>query len=308
MITDNVIRDNESAFEHGCGIRLSFKSHAIIINNLIHGNVNTHASGRGGGIYVGKKSTPEIINNTIALNACSGATGKGGGIACEEEASAVIDNTIIRDNAAPLGEELWLGGSAQVSLSHCSLRDAQNAIVVESGGALQWKGGCIFSDPRFIDPATGDFSLSRRSPCINRGDDDKAPDHDIDGDPRPFMGSSDMGADEFVGVHLLANDAFTLSEVTGGILHFDLDGGIENKGRYYPILGSMSGTAPGTPLPGGGEMLHLNWDAFTNEVAHANYPDSIQFTGFFDILDGMGQGKATFGGTGPATGLAGQTL
>ncbi len=59
----------------------------------------------------------------------------------------------------------------------------------------------IDSDPLFVDPTTGDYHLAEGSPSIDTGTDDtiaypNLPIDDIDGDPRPYGVSYDMGADE----------------------------------------------------------------------------------------------------------------
>jgi hypothetical protein len=47
--------------------------------------------------------------------------------------------------------------------------------------------------------SAGDFHLAKGSPGIDMGQDDPEVTVDIDGDPRPTLGTaSDMGADEFV--------------------------------------------------------------------------------------------------------------
>jgi hypothetical protein len=65
-------------------------------------------------------------------------------------------------------------------------------------------------------------------------------------------------------------------------------------GRNYLIYGSVSGTAPGTPLPGGKKSLPINWDQFTNIVADLNYPDSVVFVNFYGLLDAGGNATASF--------------
>ena len=50
-----------------------------------------------------------------------------------------------------------------------------------------FEGTCAF------DP---DFHLLAGSPCIDRGTPEEAPDHDLDGDPRPQGAAVDVGADE----------------------------------------------------------------------------------------------------------------
>ena len=70
--------------------------------------------------------------------------------------------------------------------------------------------GNIDADPRFRDPANGDFHLLRTSPCIDAGTNDapNLPDCDFEGDPRVMDGNRDgiavvdMGVDEVYGYAL----------------------------------------------------------------------------------------------------------
>lgn len=55
--------------------------------------------------------------------------------------------------------------------------------------------GNIDADPRFVDPANGDYRLQRGSPCIESGTDTGLT-HDFDGNFRP-VGDYDMGAFEY---------------------------------------------------------------------------------------------------------------
>jgi hypothetical protein len=73
----------------------------------------------------------------------------------------------------------------------------------------------------------------------------------------------------------------------GGQVTFYLDAGELNKNRYFGIFASLSGSTPGTALPGG-EILPINWDWFSNLMmtmaftGHPNVP-------FFDFLDNAGK-------------------
>jgi hypothetical protein len=91
-------------------------------------------------------------------------------------------------------------------------------------------------------------------------------------------------------------DAYTLSAASGGAVNFSLDAGATNGNRPYLLLGSLSGTEPGTPLPGGA-VLPLNWDIFTSWIAGSlTLP---LFTNFTGVLDGEGTALATLDTLGP---------
>jgi hypothetical protein len=118
-----------------------------------------------------------------------------------------------------------------------------------------------------------------------------APLADIDGDGRPFMGSVDMGADEYTGPHTLEVDAFEIP-LSGNTLHFSLDAQPENGGRNYLLAGGLSGSVPGTLLPGGAAILPVNLDLFSFSILFPNLNTMI-FQDFFGFLAFDGTGNAT---------------
>jgi hypothetical protein len=73
-------------------------------------------------------------------------------------------------------------------------------------------------------------------------------------------------------------------------VQFHLNAGAANAHREYILLGSVSGTEPGIPLPGG-SVLPLKLDDFTVLTYNlANTPYLAQFKG---TLDGSGIAAAT---------------
>lgn len=75
-----------------------------------------------------------------------------------------------------------------------------------------------------------------------------------------------------------------------GKVNFTLKGGSGNAYRSYVLMGSISGTQPGTPLPGGFATLPLNWDYFTTfTLAWAN---TQVFSNFQSKLDALGKSTA----------------
>jgi hypothetical protein len=76
----------------------------------------------------------------------------------------------------------------------------------------------------------------------------------------------------------------------GGTVHFTLTAGASYAGRDYFLLGSASGTEPGTTLPGGG-TLPLNADKVSKYIlANYNGPTLLDFR---DTLDANGRATAT---------------
>lgn len=84
-------------------------------------------------------------------------------------------------------------------------------------------------------------------------------------------------------------DSSVLPEA-GGTVNFTLDAGLTNASRNYLMLGGVTGTSPGTPLPGGAVTLPLNWDAFTNIVV--SLINTPVFADFMGTLNVSGQASA----------------
>lgn len=70
-----------------------------------------------------------------------------------------------------------------------------------------------------------------------------------------------------------------------------IDAGPANAGRTFQCLGSVSGSTPGTPLPGGA-VLPLNHDGYYDyTVAH---PNSAILSNSLGVLDANGRAVVTF--------------
>lgn len=108
-----------------------------------------------------------------------------------------------------------------------------------------------------------------------------------------------MGGDFVCGI----NDAVSAAARTEVTML--LEGGPSAAGRNYAVLGSMSGTSPGTPI--GSVVLPLNYDAFMVLVVSLwNTPACMNFMG---SLDAQGRSAATFDSLGPINpSFVGQTM
>jgi hypothetical protein len=109
----------------------------------------------------------------------------------------------------------------------------------------------------------------------------------------------------YVEAPFLHCDQYRIEELTGGTIQFELNAGPDNGQRDYLVLGSLSGTKPGHPLPGGSAQLPLHWDVFTDLVlVHAN---TQLFSSFMGGLDPEGRAQARLNAP-PLPGFAGTMM
>ncbi|HOL35088.1 MAG TPA: right-handed parallel beta-helix repeat-containing protein [bacterium] len=125
-----------------------------IKNCVIHNNGN----GWGAGIYIygGNGSNINISNCTIANNYGSGIAGGGYDIS--------IKNCIVANNST--GINLWNGWGLIFSYNDVWGNGTNYYGISDKTGI----NGNISLDPLFINPANGDYRLSKNSPCISAGE------------------------------------------------------------------------------------------------------------------------------------------
>ena len=156
VIDHNVSWYEGESYLEGGGI---YMRQGIVENCLIHANESQH----GGGIYFQGEGL--IRNCTIAANR---ASYQGGGIYWMSAASlgrAGLENCVVAGNMAPedpgRGRPDWYAGQYEVKLDE---RTANCLFGAPAVGTNSLQG-----DPRFADPASGDFSLLAGSPAIDGG-------------------------------------------------------------------------------------------------------------------------------------------
>jgi hypothetical protein len=92
---------------------------------------------------------------------------------------------------------------------------------------------------------------------------------------------------------------------SGAALNFTLDAGVAHASRSYLVVGGITGTFPGTPLPGGYATLPVNWDWFSDlEMTLLN---ASIFSNFASTLDAQGMASAQLN-LPPVPGAAGITM
>lgn len=193
VIESNRIFDNAAGY-YGGGIHCFDTAFAKLSNNIVYGN----SAVEGGGIACYDAHATEIYNNTITMNAAA----RGGGIYNGWFSSGLVANSILWNNTASPGKEIYIDTFMEpsyLSIDHSNVDGGKASIYVEAGCTLDWGEGMIDADPLFIEASAHDFHLYLDSPCMNTGNSSipGLPEEDFEGDPRVAFGVVDMGADEF---------------------------------------------------------------------------------------------------------------
>ncbi|MBN1483537.1 MAG: BMP family ABC transporter substrate-binding protein [Chloroflexia bacterium] len=238
-VRDSAIMGNEVGHGGG-GIHVSDTDPNLSIdltNCLVVGN---RVGSGGAGLDNWGRAT--LMNVTLADNVC--LNGCMGGLFNQWESSfATVTNSILWGND---GGDMAGEGHFAVDYS-----DVGSATVPISGS------GNLSADPHL----DGDYRLQAGSLCINSGTDTGAPDHDYEGDPRPFE-TTDMGADEWwptAGL-ALAPPSSSGSAAPGETVVYTLT--VSNLGNYSDSFAlsaagawtSTLSTDTAGPLPAGGSL------------------------------------------------------
>lgn len=247
----NILSNNTA--QYGGGI-LCDDSSPVIMNNMLMGNT---VSGAGAGIACFDDSSPTITNVTVVTNT---ARLKGGGIYCVALCSPTVRNSILWDNGAAAGKEIWVGSSTHpstITLSHSDVDGGQGSIHLERECTLNWGAAMIDADPLFVNPLENDLHLTYSSPCRNSGDNSAVTElYDFESDPRIAFGTVDMGADEFSN-HLYCTGHFT----PGGAI----EGKFVGSPGTWPVGLFIGSAILDTPL-------HHKWGLFYLDAPWFFYP------------------------------------
>mgnify|MGYP000541037227 CR=1 FL=1 len=186
----------------------------------------------GGGGIISRTSDFKLINNILARNAVAGAgTGMAlwlGGTQAVPTSGSVYFNTLADHAPAPgnpLAAVVFLSDYVQGTNFVNNIWSEQAGFTgsygIASGGTgvsvavsyTLWNGfsgrrtfgggittsNDLTGDPKFVNPGALDYHIQSDSAAINQGT-DVGVTVDIDGQPRPWAGGFDIGADEFVQV------------------------------------------------------------------------------------------------------------
>jgi hypothetical protein len=299
-IIGNQIADNAGADATGAGIALFAAGRPVVNSNLILRNTTTAngGCGWGGGIAIANFIEGQIINNVIARNhACVG--GALYWINPSSSGVTVLVNNTIADNSAATYPGIYVSGvaatdgffnnamtSATGPVLYCQATSWANGPSLDSNdvfsqGTPAYGGSCadqtgsqgnISTDPHYVDPANGDYSIGSSSPLVDAGL-NAAPDlpaTDIVGNPRISSAAGvpdriDIGAYEFFDQRPVA-DAGPDQTVTAGAgcaASVTLNGsGTDPDGDPLTFVwsgpfGSVTGTTAIVSLPVGTHQITL---------------------------------------------------
>lgn len=287
----------------------------FITNNLLACN---EANYNGGGfhIYGNYLDVEEFMNNTVTLNI---ADSSGGGIYYQptdntEDYIEILNTIVWKNNAINgAGHEIYVNQTSapndSLDIAYSDINNKNDLMYVTNVDAASWGMGVIDADPLFTEGPNSLYYLSQiaagesaDSPCVNSGSDyattlamdtlwtrsDEVPDAGIVDMGYHFSNYSSEWTPSFY------SNTYTASESQGTDILFALNAGLDYANRQYLIFGGITGTSPGTPLPGGYVTLPINWDVFTNliiERINLNDPHFVNFTGFLDSTGSMKEAK-----------------
>lgn len=265
----NFIWGNESVYTSGIGW-----VDGTVQNNLITGNTGREAVFVGNGIFQNNIVTG---NNANALNGCNGM---------------ILNNTIYGNTGFGFDDcdglicncIIWGNAGGQLTNSSMPLYSCIQ-------GWTDGRRGNISDDPRFVDPAHGNFHLLPDSPCINAGvafyfDADYI--DDIDGECRLAGSAVDIGADEYNsspdtdGDLLADSDEIALGSDTGNT-DTDGDGLIDGaevlRGTHPAIPNAPTGISIPFHFPSIQQGIFLAFPSEVVIVSPGTYYEKLYFMG-----------------------------
>ena len=208
-VVSNCVLSGNSAGNNGGGAAGGTLNNCLITNNwtwngggAFSSTLNRCTLTGNSALYGGGTEACTANNCTLVAN---GASYGGGANDSDLNNCLVVSNGVNATGAGAFDSTLnnctvW-GNTASDGTGGIEGCVAHNCIIFGNDPANYRWGSldyCCTDDPLLIDPLGGDFHLQSNSPCINQGNDAYVDSTtDLDGNPRIFDGTVDVGAYEF---------------------------------------------------------------------------------------------------------------
>ena len=174
VVVNTIFTNNQSRLQGGGLCIRESKANpnpAIIRNCLFAFNETTYdgtsSDSNGGGVLLVTQSNIIMENCTIVSNNIrnTGSSYKSGGI--HQRWGGTLKNCIVAFNTKcgqPEDTAYWNNDNNSITAANYINCCSDRAITKFTAA-----NGCIAADPKFVDPANGDFRLQPNSPCVNAG-------------------------------------------------------------------------------------------------------------------------------------------
>ncbi|MCK4641245.1 MAG: putative Ig domain-containing protein, partial [Candidatus Marinimicrobia bacterium] len=286
---DPVVENVYLANNTGNDIILISYSNSTITNSNILNNSCTDA------VWINGSGNSELKNITISNNS-------GRCVSVTAGATSVFKNSIFDCE----GSTTLLIVNSIAEFYYSDIVQGEESITASSGGSYILGDNCISTDPLFVDPDNGDYSLQEGSPCIDTGDPDTDGDGiswEADADDQDSDGSRlDMGAKSFditddessdvesASAYAVLSGTPTNSDVVNNasfsIKVIDGNDGEDIKSYSYSVV-NANDPPSFTAVPSG--IVSINQDeTYTTDVdASDPDPDDMLSYSLDDSSDGM---------------------
>jgi predicted outer membrane repeat protein len=146
-----------TANEQGGAVYVAGGSSPLISNVIFHNNSSLSAT-RKGGTIASIASSPIIVNSLILYSSSPATDGKS--VYLENSSNARIINTIMWGGSAHVG----LSGTPSSVIDYCAIEGASFSGCINLNSSNTAPDG-----PNFVNPGSGDFSITFDSPCRDSG-------------------------------------------------------------------------------------------------------------------------------------------
>jgi uncharacterized repeat protein (TIGR01451 family) len=240
----NVLRDNR-ATSNGGGV-YNFNSFGAATSASLTNNVIADNTAASGGAFYVQSASPRLVHNTLARN----SSDDGAAVRLLANATVMMTNTILYSHTVGVAADSGATAGLEATLWYSTPTPTTGAGAITTGTLT------LSGDPRFVDPAGGDYHLQAASAARNVGLAAGIA-HDLDDHIRPMGVGYEIGADEYPeGAVALSKHTANPVATVGGVF-------------TYTLLLTSTGQADATTV-----VLTDTLDAWQRATAVTSQPDA----------------------------------